>query len=210
MLMRDISGKTKIIILLVAVFQLFYSSCSKTLYKEESASRKSNTREDIKVSGTKKLTVPTDNQIEKNKLKKFLDSGTGKPIDIKNATPEEIIKTARLYIGTPHCMGGTSKKCIDCSGLLLVVFAKYGVHLPHNSQEQARYGKKISRMEDLQKGDLVFFKQSYKTTNYITHSAIYVGDNKMIHASANDGVTITSLADRYWYPKFVFGTRIFH
>ena len=138
-----------------------------------------------------------------------MDSGTGKSVDVKNATPDEIIKTARQYIGTPHCMGGTSKKCIDCSGLLLVVFAKYGIHLPHNSQEQARFGKKISRKDDLRKGDLVFFKNSYKTNNYITHAGIYVGDNKMIHASANDGVTITSLDDKYWHPKFVFGTRVF-
>jgi cell wall-associated NlpC family hydrolase len=206
--MKDIFGKVKIIILLVAVIQLFNTSCSKNLYKEQPQQNKVS-REDIKVSGTKKIPVPTDNQIESTKLKKFLDSGTGKTIDIKNATPDDIIKTARLYIGTPHCMGGTSKKCIDCSGLLLVVFAKYGIHLPHNSQEQARYGKKISRMDDLRKGDLVFFKQSYKTSNYITHSAIYIGDNKMIHASANDGVTITSLDDKYWHPKFVFGTRIF-
>jgi lipoprotein Spr len=202
------SGKTNVIISLVVVLQLLNYSCSRNLYNEQNP-KKNETREEIKVSETKKLTVPTDNTTEKNKLKKFLDSGTGKPIDVKNTTPDEIISTARLYIGTPHCMGGTTRKCIDCSGLILVVFAKYGIHLPHNSQEQARYGKKISRMEDLRKGDLVFYKNSYKTANYITHSAIYVGDNKMIHASANSGVILTSLDDKYWYPKFVFGTRIF-
>lgn len=205
--MRDFFWKIKFIIILAVVIQLLNTSCSKNLYKEPQ--QKSESRDNIRISETKKITIPADNQTDKAKLKKFLDSGTGKSLDIKKASPDDIINTARQYLGTPHCMGGTSKKCIDCSGLLLVVFAKYGIHLPHNSQEQARYGKKISRMDDLKKGDLVFFKKSYNTSNYITHSAIYIGDNKMIHTSANDGVIITSIDDNYWQPKFVFGTRIF-
>lgn len=208
MMMKDLFGKAKIIILLVAVSQLINSSCSRKLYQEPARQNRA-IREEFKAPETKKLAAPTEQESENIKLKKFIDSGTGKSLDIKNATPDDIIKTAGQYLGVPHCMGGTSKKCIDCSGLLVVVFARYGIQLPHNSQAQARFGKKISRMDQLQKGDLVFFQKSYKTSNYITHSAIYIGDNKMIHASANDGVTITSLDDKYWHEKFVFGTRIF-
>jgi cell wall-associated NlpC family hydrolase len=206
-MMREILEKAKIIILLIAVNQLI-TSCSKNIYPEQ-AKHNVESREDIKVSSTKKLTVPIDDQAESKKLKKFMESGTGKSLNVKNATPDEIISTARKYLGVRHCMGGTSSKCLDCSGLLVVVFAKYGITLPHNSQEQARYGKKIARMDQLRKGDLVFFKRSYKTSIYITHSAICIGDNKFIHTSASYGVTITSLDDKYWHEKFVFGTRIF-
>lgn len=208
MLMRDFFEKAKFTILLIAVTQLLIISCSKDIYKDQ-AKQSAESRNDYKVTATKKINVPTDDQAESKKLKKFTESGTGKTVNIKNATPEEVINTARKYMGVHHCMGGTSMKCLDCSGLLVVVFAKYGIQLPHNSQEQARYGKKIPRMDQLVKGDLVFFKRSYKTSNYITHSAIYIGDNKFIHTSVSYGVTITSLDDKYWHEKFVFGTRLF-
>jgi len=105
-------------------------------------------------------------------------------------------------------MGGTTMKCMDCSGLLLTVFARLGINLPHNSEEQARYGKIISRMDELKKGDLVFFIKTYETHHFITHSGIYAGNNKFIHASSKNGVIITSINDPWWNQKFIFGTRI--
>jgi len=105
-------------------------------------------------------------------------------------------------------MGGTTMKCMDCSGLLLTVFARLGINLPHNSEEQARYGKIISRMDELKKGDLVFFIRTYETHPFITHSGIYAGNNKFIHASARNGVIITSINDPWWNQKFIFGTRV--
>jgi murein DD-endopeptidase / murein LD-carboxypeptidase len=184
-------SKGKLIIVLVAVFQLFISFCSMQHYLEPSF-----------------LNIET--QIEKNKLKEFMDAGTEKIPDTHNATPDEIIKTAQKYLGVPHCMGGITMKCMDCSGLLLTVFANYGIHLPHNSEEQARYGKIIAGKDDLKKGDLVFFINSYKTNNLITHSGIYIGNNKFIHASSSKGVTITPINDPWWEDKFIFGTRLLY
>ena len=137
-----------------------------------------------------------------------MDAGIEKELNTSNASPDEIIKTARQYLGVPHCMGGTTMKCMDCSGLLVAIFDKYGIRLPHNSQEQARYGKMIAGTDKLKKGDLVFFIRSYKTSNFITHSGIYLGDNKFIHTSTSSGVTITPLNDPWWSGKFIFGTRI--
>ncbi len=74
-----------------------------------------------------------------------MDAGYEKVINTHNTNADEIIKTAQKYLGVPHCMGGTTMKCMDCSGLLLTVFANYNIQLPHNSEEQARYGKIISR-----------------------------------------------------------------
>ena len=106
-------------------------------------------------------------------------------------------------------MGGTTMKCMDCSGLLLTVFREYGIALPHNSEEQARYGKIIPEINDLKKGDLIFFIRSYKTNRFITHSGIFIGNSKFIHTSTSKGVTITSLYDPWWNEKFIFGTRVF-
>ena len=145
---------------------------------------------------------------ENLKLEGFINSGTEKRVNTLRISAEEIIETAQKYYGVPHCTGGTTATCMDCSGLLVTVFASHGIQLPRNSQAQARYGKIIPRIEDLKKGDLVFFTRSYITNNFITHSGIYAGDNKFIHASSKRGVTITSMYNPWWHEKFIFGTRV--
>lgn len=182
--------KGKYIALLVIVCHLLNTSCSKHLYPVPSFQN-------------------IESRAEKKKLKNFMDAGIEKRINTRNTSADAIIKTAQKYLGVPHCMGGTTMKCMDCSGLLVTVFARYGIQLPHNSEEQARYGKIIAGTGELKKGDLVFFIRSYKTYQLITHSGIYLGNGKFIHTSSNNGVSITSLNDPWWKEKFIFGTRVF-
>lgn len=153
--------------------------------------------------------VITESTAEKKRLDEFLAHGAEKPLDTRNTSPDEIIRTARQYLGVPHCMGGKSFRCIDCSGLVAVVFATHGIQLPHNSEEQARYGKIIASGERPQKGDLVFFIRTYSTSRFITHSGICVGENRFIHASTSLGVVVTSLDDPWWSERYLFATRVF-
>jgi lipoprotein Spr len=190
MITMSVKSKRKILILLIVVCQPLITDCSRHVYAEPSFKN-----------------IIT--QAEKQKMDDFISVGIEKAVDTHGATPDEIIKTARQYLGVPHCMGGTTMKCMDCSGLLVTVFASHGIQLPHNSEEQARYGRVISKMEDLRKGDMVFFIRSYKTSHFITHSGIFLGDNKFIHTSSSDGVTITSLDDPWWNGRYLFGTRVF-
>lgn len=180
----------KFIILLIILYQLLNSSCSKKFYPEPTFRN-------------------IENQADKRKLNDFMNEGTGKAINTHNIKPDEIILTAKKYLGVPHCMGGRTMKCMDCSGLLVTVFAQHGIHLPHSSEEQARYGEIMTSSDQLKAGDLVFFTRSYKTHRFITHSGIYIGNNKFIHTSSKNGVTITSLDDTWWIEKFVFATRVF-
>lgn len=142
-------------------------------------------------------------------MQAFMNGGVERNLDTGRKKPKKIIKTAEKYIGTPHCMGGATKKCMDCSGLTYVSFAKHKIILPRNSQEQARYGRIIFNPEELKKGDLVFFTKSYNTSDYITHVGIYLGNGKFIHASTSVGVTETALNSPWWSQRFVFGTRVF-
>ncbi len=146
---------------------------------------------------------------ESRELKDFIKGGIEKKLNRANASPNKIINTAEKYLGVPHCMGGTTSKCMDCSGLLVTTFAAHKISLPHSSEEQARYGTIIYDVRSLRRGDLVFFTRSYRTSRFITHSGIYLGDNKFIHTSSSLGVTTTPLDDPWWSEKFVFGTRIF-
>jgi|GEM_PF-503840 hypothetical protein len=182
--------KTIVALMLVLITQLLVSHCTRKIYPEPSFSN-------------------IESSADKQRLQIFLDSGTEKGLDTRRANPDGIVRAARKYLGVPHCMGGKSMKCMDCSGLLVAVFAGYGINLPHNSEEQARYGKLITDRKELRKGDLVFFIRSYKTSHFITHSGICTGNNSFIHTSSSRGVTITSLDDAWWKERFIFGTRIF-
>jgi len=183
----EITGR--FIVLLVVVCQLIIASCSSGLYPEQSFQN-------------------IESKTDRNKLNDFLTAGIEKSLNTQTASAYEIIETAEKYLGVPHCMGGTTMKCMDCSGLLVTVFARLGINLPHNSEEQARYGKIINRIDELKNGDLVFFIRTYETHHFITHSGIYAGNNKFIHASSKNGVIITSINDPWWNQKFIFGTRV--
>ena len=120
----------------------------------------------------------------------------------------KVISYANSFKNTPHKMGGTSLKGIDCSGLVYITHKEFGINLPRSSQEQARFGKIIPTFKELRKGDLVFYNNSYKTSNFITHVGIYIGDGNFIHTSNKKGVIISKVNDPYyWGERFLFGTR---
>lgn len=85
------------------------------------------------------------------------------------------IKYALAQIGDKYVFGADGLTYWDCSGLTMRAFQAAGVSLPHSARAQYNYGKSIAR-KDLQPGDLVFFGKP------ISHVAIYVGGNRMLHA----------------------------
>ncbi|OGU70143.1 MAG: glycoside hydrolase [Ignavibacteria bacterium RBG_16_34_14] len=114
-----------------------------------------------------------------------------------NPTPENILKTARLFMGIPYLWGGTSVKGMDCSGFTKTVFYLNGVILPRDASQQANVGEAIDtedRLENLLPGDLLFFgrKGSETKKEKISHVAIYIGNGDYIHASGK--VRINSFA----------------
>lgn len=162
------------------------------------------TEKQVEKNSYKNVTQSTDSK----ELKAFLSQGAEKYLNTGGLTANELISTARKYLGVPHCMGGSSKKCTDCSGLVMAVFAEHGIPFPHSSEEQARFGKIIRDKAQLKKGDLVYFIKSYQTSKYITHTGIYLGNNEFIHTSSKKGVTITSLDNEWWKEKFIFATHV--
>ena len=85
------------------------------------------------------------------------------------------IRYALAQIGDRYVFGAAGLVNWDCSGLTMRAFQAAGVSLPHSSRAQYNYGKSIAR-KDLQPGDPVFFGKP------ISHVAIYVGGNRMLHA----------------------------
>ena len=147
-----------------------------------------------------------------SKFSTFKRGGLEKPFTVPASKCDAIISTAKSFLGTPHSSGGLSKSGIDCSGLVYTAFNTHcSKDLPRVAQEMARCGTIISNLNDLRKGDLVFFTGTYNTSKFITHVGIYLGNNNFIHTSSSKGVSINSLkGSSYWESKFVYGTRILH
>ncbi len=127
------------------------------------------------------------------------------------AQVDAIIQTALDYTGTRYKYGGTTKKGMDCSGLLYVAFRSNDVEIPRVSHEMADQGKRI-KMSKVQKGDLLFFKTTRKGKR-INHVGLVIevqrGDVKFIHSTTSRGVIVSSLREGYWNYSFVKATRVF-
>lgn len=143
------------------------------------------------------------------RINTFKAGGVEKQVDTRNYDIEGIIAYAESLIGTPHVMGGYSTSGLDCSGMVKLAHAQFDVTLPHSSDEQGRYGTILSPDDELKRGDLVFFHSTYATPKLITHSGIYLGDNKFIHTSSSRGVSVSVLLDSgYWQKHYLFATRL--
>ncbi|MCB0942819.1 MAG: peptidoglycan hydrolase RipC [Mycobacterium sp.] len=86
------------------------------------------------------------------------------------------VQAALTRIGDPYVWGGGGPNQFDCSGLVMWSFQQAGIFLPHSSQALAAGGQPVS-MSDIQPGDVINYYSD------ASHSAIYIGDGMMVHAS---------------------------
>tara|TARA_X000001036_G_scaffold423557_1_gene447619 strand:+ start:1764 stop:2348 length:585 start_codon:yes stop_codon:yes gene_type:complete len=145
------------------------------------------------------------------KFKEFKLNGYEKDIELPNEIINSVIDTAETYLGVPNKVGGISKDGIDASGLIFIAITRNSeFKFPRIAQDMARYGTVITNTEKLKRGDLVFFYDTYETDRIITSAGIYLGENKFLNSSSNNGVSVSDINDPfYWNEKFFFGTRIF-
>ena len=115
---------------------------------------------------------------------------------------EQIVKTARDFLGVPYLWGGTNADTgFDCSGLTMTVYQLNGLDLPRHSAAQYDTGDSIER-QSLQKGDLVFF--ATRGRGKVSHVGIYIGDDRFIHApSRGKKICIESMSAGYYAERYV-------
>jgi lipoprotein Spr len=163
-----------------------------------------------KPSGTQSAPASTGNRF----LNRTASVEKASPVQLKYAvllnTEVEHISDLKLlehvdeWYGTPYRLGGSSKKGIDCSAFVQAVYlSAYAMSVPRTAREQYKYSRIVSATE-LQEGDLVFFN----TRGGVSHVGIYLQNNKFIHASSSQGVTVSDLFEPYYLKRYIGAGRI--
>lgn len=164
-----------------------------------------NEEAEVKEETTTETKQETTTNTEKDTTVKEETKGT----TTSKVTGEDIVAYAKKYLGYDYVLGGSSPSTgFDCSGFTKYVYNHFGYTISRTSKAQATNGKEVAK-SDLQPGDLIIFKNQSLTA--IGHVGIYVGDNKIIHASEPGvGVVITDMnASGYNYNKrYVTARRI--
>lgn len=104
-----------------------------------------------------------------------------------------LVKETMKYLGIPYVWAGaTPSGGFDCSGLVLYVYAKFGVSFPHGATMQAHMGTPVS-FGQMEPADLVFFGDP----SFYHHVGIYIGNGLFIEAPrTGDVVKVSQLAGR--------------
>ena len=126
-------------------------------------------------------------------------------IELKTDNVRMLKSKAFGFLGTRYRFGGSSRSGLDCSAFVQKVFREMDVQLPRTAREQFERGDEVLP-GNLQKGDLIFFR-TYAP--YPSHVGIYLGENRMIHASSRDRrVVISSMNTPYYRSRFIGAKRI--
>lgn len=214
-------------LLTFALFASFTALFGETCKETKSSSFLLPTAENESIFGIQVKQKNVEKKIEDKIVKKFVDtpkqkinftalfgemppakqSAKGYKIDSLpvNEKLDKLINSAYAMIGTKYHFGAQDPNSeVDCSLYTQSVFKNIGIDLPRTAVDQSLLGKLVS-FEDLKIGDLLFFR-TYKEEP--SHVGIYIGENKMIHASFGRGeVIVESIMKGYFQDRFLFAKR---
>lgn len=127
-----------------------------------------------------------------------------------NSKAKNIVDYAKQFEGVRYKYGGTTKKGMDCSGLIQTSYKSEAIMLPRTTNDLSKTGNWID-LKEVKKGDLLFFATK-KNSRKVNHVGIVTrtqnDDVEFIHASTSKGVITSTLKQRYWYLAFVQARRV--
>lgn len=123
-------------------------------------------------------------------------------------TGNEVAIYALDLIGTDYRFGGKNPEAgLDCSGMVSYIYRQAaGINVSGRAADIARRGREIDP-KTLRPGDLVFFNIEHKP---FSHVAIYIGENRVVHAPSTNGrVRIDQLDNHYYAERYEMARRYF-
>lgn len=101
-------------------------------------------------------------------------------------SPEDLLATARRFLGVRYLWGGTSGWGLDCSGLVHLTFRAHGRLVPRDASDQAVADVlEPVKLDDVQPGDLYFFARPGERVyhvGFVTRPVGADGTRWMLHA----------------------------
>lgn len=122
---------------------------------------------------------------------------------------DKLISIAKKQLGDTYILGKSGPDSFDCSGLVYYCLRQVNVYtrrLNAAGLSKTTSWTKVSDIDDVKRGDLLFFKSDDSST--VGHVGIYIGGGEMIDASsANGKVVRRSAKSSYWRRNFVVARR---
>ncbi len=110
------------------------------------------------------------------------------------------------YRGVRYVAGGSSPRGFDCSGFTQYIYRAIGLDISRTVTKQLTEGVVIAK-EDMQCGDLVFFKHTTSNSGIATHVGMYIGNGQLIHAGTK-GIAVVDLSTAYYEYHFLCVRRV--
>ena len=129
------------------------------------------------------------------------------------ALADSLVNYAMTFKGPPYRLGAVGPKEFDCSSFVRHAYAGIGIDIPRYTWTQIKAGREVSRIHDLQKGDLVFFGKK-RGVRDIGHIGIVVemdpvhSDFLFIHCGTSSGVELRHYSYPYFLMRYITARRI--
>ena len=134
-------------------------------------------------------------------------------LDGGEAMVNDLMESARKFIGTRYVSGGKTPKGFDCSGFTSYVFRQFGVSLNSSSATQYQQGESVERNE-VEAGDLLFFTGRNAGSKRVGHVGIAIdcdaetGEITFIHAAIGGGIRIDKTSAPYYSARYIGARRV--
>jgi cell wall-associated NlpC family hydrolase len=127
-------------------------------------------------------------------------------VPLTGAENKALILAIDEWLGARYRYGGCAKTGVDCSCLVKTIYEQvYGIQLNRSSRDMFYEDVIPVEPEELREGDILTFKIR---GNRISHVGLYLRDDKFVHASRSEGVTIDDLTNPYFRKRFFAGGRV--
>ena len=119
-----------------------------------------------------------------------------------SVTGDQIVALAKQNLGVPYKWGGTTPSGFDCSGFVYYVLNTLGIKASRTLTTMYAQGTEVTKSE-LKPGDIVFFKNTYKSG--LSHVGIYVGGGQFIHSPHSGKVVSYADLNSDYYTSHYYG-----
>lgn len=126
---------------------------------------------------------------------------------------DSLISYAKTFMGTPYLLGATGPDKYDCSSFVRKAYSGIGLDIPRYTWTQIKVGKAVDDVQELKRGDLVFFGKR-QGVREIGHIGIVIDVDLMrcnftfIHCATTNGVEIQKFHHPYYLMRYMTARRI--